>query len=171
MRNSCIGDFCAALSEEHVDAINKAFGDLKKNYEDRSQQAKKTDRSALYTIMKKAFDGPIAAIINQFTKVDPKQLELEEENRELEEQLKKSQETIEKLEKDKVESDAKLKESEARRMQYNAEAEARRMQDKMESAAELAQYKAELDEKMKKITDFMEKQQLASTPSATEAQT
>jgi len=43
--------------------------------------------------------------------------------------------------------------------------------DKMESAAELAQYKAELDEKMKKITDFMEKQQLASTPSATEAQT
>lgn len=165
-----IGDFCAALSEEHVDAINKAFGDLKKNYEDRSQQAKKTDRSALYTIMKKAFDGPIAAIINQFTKVDPKQLELEEENRELEEQLKKSQETIEKMEKDKMESDAKLKESEAKLAQFEAESAAEQAQYK----AELSQYKAELDAKMKKITDFMdfiEKQQLASTPSVTEAQT
>lgn len=49
-----IGDFCAALSEEHVDTINKAFADLKKNYEDRCQQAKKVDRSTLYTIMKKS---------------------------------------------------------------------------------------------------------------------
>ena len=157
-----IGDFCAALSEEHVDTINKAFADLKKNYEDRCQEAKKVDRSTLYTIMKKAFDGPIAAILNQFTKVDQKQLELEEENRELEAQLKKSQEIIEKLEQNKTEINAKLKESEAKRMQ-----------DKAEAAAELAQYKAELDAKMKKITDFMdfmEKQQPAST-SASEAQT
>ena len=164
-----IGDFCAALSEEHVDAINKAFGDLKKNYQDRTQQAKKTDRSALYTIMKKAFDGPVAAILNQFTKVDQKQLELEEENRELEEQLKKSQETIEKMGQEKMESDAKLKKSEAKLAQFEAESTAERAQYKVE----LSQYKAELDAKMKKITDFMdfmEKQQTASTSSASEAQ-
>ncbi|MFZ0219708.1 MAG: hypothetical protein WAL30_05845 [Candidatus Aquirickettsiella sp.] len=158
-----MGDFCAALSEEHVDAINKAFADLKKNYQDRHQQAKRVDKSALYTIMKKAFDGPIAAIINQFTKVDQKQLELEEENRELEEQLKKSQEIIDKMGQEKMESDAKLKESESKLAQYKAEA-----------AAELEQYKAELDEKMKKITDFMdfmEKQQQTSTSSVSEAQT
>ncbi len=49
---------------------------------------------------------------------------LEEENRELEEQLKKSQETIEKMERDKGESNAKLKESEAKLAQDKAESDA-----------------------------------------------
>lgn len=170
-----IGDFCTALSEEHVDAINKGFANLKKNYQDRCQQAKKVDRSTLYTLMKKAFDGPIAAIINQFNQVDPKQLELEEENRKLEEQLKKSQETIEKLEQGKTEINEKLQESEAKRIQDQKsmyemheklmESEVKRMQDKIEAAADLAQYKAELDAKMKQIMDFMKKQQPASTSS------
>ncbi len=113
-----IGDLCTVLSEEHVDSINKALDDLKKNYENRHQQAQRTDKSDLYTIMKKAFAGPISAIINQFTKADQKQfkLALEEEKCKLESEVKSLQATISKAEQEKIEMEAKLKESEAQRV-------------------------------------------------------
>ncbi len=150
-----IGDLCAVLSAEDINAINKALDDLKKNHENRFKQAQKADRSTLYTIMKKAFDGPISSIIKQVNEVYQSDFKEEEEKLKLKEKVKRLKETINKMEIDNAELNAQLKISEAKRVQ-----------DKTETSLELAQYKAEIDEKMKTVTDFLDyikSQETAST--------
>jgi hypothetical protein len=144
-----MGKLHAVVSAEDVEAINKALDDLERNYEGRCQGAQRTKRSALYTILKKAFYGPISDIRNQFTVIEPQQVRLE-----LEEQLKESKEIIEEMKQEKAELEAKLKESEAKRAQYEVqqkESEAKRAQYEMQqkdSEAKLEQEKAELDAKL-----------------------
>lgn len=73
-----MGDLCTVLSAEDVNAINKALDDLKLNHENRLEIAQKIDSSTLYTIMKKAFEGPISYIINKVNEVYQKESREEE---------------------------------------------------------------------------------------------
>jgi hypothetical protein len=67
-----MGDLCTLLSAEGVNAINKALDDLKLNHENRLEIAQKVESSILYSIMKKAFDGPISLIIKKVNEVHQK---------------------------------------------------------------------------------------------------
>lgn len=77
-----IGDLCAVLSAEDVNAINKGLDDLKINYLNRFEQAQKVASSTLYSIMKKAFNGPISNIINKANEIHQMKSREEETNSE-----------------------------------------------------------------------------------------
>jgi hypothetical protein len=158
-----MGGIRAVFSAEDIKAINQALKDLKKSYEGRCEIAKKTSRSTLYTLLKKAMDGCIAVIHEQLSDADQKQLQLEEENTQYKEKVKTLEATLEKETQDKCGLEAQLKESEASRERDKAEMEAQlkeseasRKQDKAEmeaqlkeSEAKIAQDKAEMEAQLK----------------------
>jgi hypothetical protein len=156
-----IGDLCAVLSAKDIDSINKALDDLKNNYASRSQQEQRTTRSALYAIMKKAFEGPIAYIISKNNADHPNQFKLAEEKKELEAEVNSLKITIKKMEQDKAKTDTKHAqnitdltvrlgaEHEQKIVNLTSQFEARQMQDKKEANAKHKQDIERLDAKYK----------------------
>lgn len=105
------------------------------------------------------------------TEVYKKQFKLEEEKNNLEKHVKSLQGTIEEMKQDKRETDAKhAQDLIDLTAKYEAKGEKDRTGMEAKFGAKLAQYKAESDENMKKIMDFL-KSQPASTSSASDTQT
>ncbi|EDP47016.1 hypothetical protein RICGR_1338 [Rickettsiella grylli] len=138
-----IGDLCAVLSAKDVDAINQALDELKNNYKDRYQNAERVDKSALYTTMKKAFEGPFLRIINQFTDIDQEEfkLNLEKELQEskLKNKVRSLQKTIVELKQENALTNARLKESYIKSAEDRAEFK--------QKTAEFKQKTAEFEQK------------------------
>jgi hypothetical protein len=175
-----IGDLCAVLSAKDVNGINKALDDLKINHENRFTQAQKVDSSALYTIMKKAFEGPISYIIKKINEVHQKDFkeeetklegtmeslqesleEVKQEKEVLKTELKETKDQLKESEaqrvKDKEAMEAKLKESEAQRVKDKEAMEAQRERDKEAMEAQRVKDKEAMEAKLKESEAHQER--------------
>ena len=156
-----IGDLCAVLSAADVNAINKALDDFKSNHENRLEIAQKIDSSTLYTIMKKAFDGPISYIINKVNEVHQKESREEETKSErivgtLQENIEKVKQENEILKTELRETRDQLKESEAQRAIDKEAMEAQRERDKHAMQAQRERDKADSEAKLKELEEKFE---------------
>ena len=156
-----IGDLCAVLSAADVNAINKALDDFKSNHENRLEIAQKIDSSTLYTIMKKAFDGPISYIINKVNEVYQKESREEETKSErivgtLHENIEKVKQENEILKTELRETRDQLKESEAQRAIDKEAMEAQRERDKHAMQVQRERDKADSEAKLKELEEKFE---------------
>ncbi|HEY2566856.1 MAG TPA: hypothetical protein VGH95_04030 [Candidatus Aquirickettsiella sp.] len=156
-----IGDLCAVLSAEDVNAINKGLDDLKINHLNRFEQAQKVDSSILYSIMKKAFDGPISNIINKINEVHQMEYREEETKSErivgtLQENLEGVKQENEVLKTELEKTKDQLKESEAQRERDKEAMEAQRERDKEAMEAQRERDKADSEARLKELEEKFE---------------
>ena len=193
----CFEGFWVVLTAKDTHALSQALSELKNNYEDRRKGAKKINKSALYRILLKLIDGPIASIIDQLPENERIKFKVEEAKMRLEEETVSLRETLSKRDLEKAELESQLKESAAQSAQEKAEMAAQSAQEKevletklkeseaqrakdqaefaaqrAEMAAQRAQDKVEMDEKINELWKiFLKSQQPAASPSSANADT
>ncbi|WP_218814381.1 hypothetical protein [Rickettsiella endosymbiont of Dermanyssus gallinae] len=175
-----MGDLCAVLSGEHVEAINTAITKLNENYNSLCATAKRAHKSQLYAIMDKAIKGPIAEIKRQMgglSKEMPKTpsdlnsmvkqveekkdtfKELENERKEKEAAQAREQEERKEKEKEREEKEKEREEKETERKEKEA-AQAREKEERKEKeAAQVREQEAQAEiERLKALYAELKKQ-------------